>query len=642
MKTLIKNILSLVIFCGTFSSCNYLDVVPDNVATIEYAFRNRASCEKFLFTCYSYLPKHGDITYDPAMVSTDEGWFVTSPYLEGPGRNIARGEQNVSDPYMNAWSGTDGLPALWDGIRDCNIFLENVDLVYDLTPTEKKKWIAEVKFLKAYFHFYLFRMYGPIPIMDQNIPISASPDEVKVYREPVDEVIDYIAGLMDEAAQDLPEEREVIEGTEAGHINNLIAKSMRAKVLVYGASSLFNGNTDYVLLQDKRGKQLFPQSYDGEKWKRAADACKEAIDMCHAQGKNLYTNVDPQLTNVNDTFKIQTTYRQAICDRWNCELIWGGLNYDCNRLQKLSEARIVRMSGEQQTVVRTEWGPTLKMVEQYYTSNGVPMDEDKEWLSNKWYENRYNIRPEVSSGKEKFYVKEGEKTVYLHYNREPRFYASIGFDKGIYFGNGYVKFPEDVKYADFVKGGVSAGVSMSDMVSITGYCPKKMHSYKNAQTQNSASFEFYPFPIMRLADLYLLYAEALNEYSGPNKEVFHYLDLVRQRANLEGVEDSWRKYSTSPGKPSSQDGLREIIRNERAIELAFEGEYFWDLRRWKQIQKLNEQPMGWNVNADTPESFYTKTTVSPVYVEFSTRDYFWPIQEKELTVNTNLIQNFDW
>ena len=641
MNTVIKYILALVAFNGIFVSCNYLDVVPDNVATIDYAFRNRTACEKFLFTCYSYLPKHGDAVSDPAMVATDECWYLS--YIKWAGRNIARGQQNVSNPYMNGWSGTDGLPALWDGIRDCNIFLENVDKVQDLTPTEKKEWIAEVKFLKAYFHFYLFRMYGPIPIMDQNIPVSASSEDVKVYREPVDEVINYIADLMDEAAQDLPDEREVIEGTEAGHINNLIAKSMRAKVLVYGASSLFNGNTDYVSLIDNRGIQLFPQSYDIEKWKKAADACKEAIDLCHEQGKSLYATVDPQLSTVNDTFKIQTTYRQAICDRWNCELIWGGTNYDNNYLQRLSEARIVRQASEQINVIRTEWAPTLKMVEQYYTSNGVPMNEDKEWQTNNWYANRYDIRQEVFSGKERYYEKEGEKTVYLHYNREPRFYASIGFDRGIYFGNGYIKFPEDVKYADFLARGVSGMFSTTENLSITGYCPKKMHSYKNAQTANSANFEYFPFPIMRLADLYLLYAEALNEYGGPSNEVYKYLDMVRERVGLEGVENSWRKYSVTPGKPSNQAGLRDIIRKERTIELAFEGEHFWDIRRWKRIQELNDQPMGWNVTkGDTPETFYIVTSVSPTLVQLSVRDYFWPIKESEMTINTNLVQNFDW
>ena len=87
-----------------------------------------------------------------------------------------------------------------------------------------------------------------------------------------------------------------MEGTEAGRVYNLVAKAMKARVLAYAASPLFNGNTDYASLVDNRGVQLFPQTYDPEKWKKAADACLEAIDMAHAQNKRLYTSVDPLLS----------------------------------------------------------------------------------------------------------------------------------------------------------------------------------------------------------------------------------------------------------------------------------------------------------------------------------------------------------
>lgn len=644
MNTLVKQLI-IFVFLGSLASCSYLDVVPDNVATIDYAFRNRTACEKFLYTCYSYRPLEGDVVNDPAMVAGDENWYHS--YIKWDGRYIARGLQNATSPYMNFWSGVENdnsipIKPLWDGIRDCNIFLENVDKVEDLTASEKKRWIAEVKFLKAYYHFYLFRMYGPIPIMDENVPVSSTPDEVKPYREPVDDVVTYMAGLMEEAAIDLPPESGVIEGTEAGRVNNLVAKSMKAKVLVYAASKLFNGNADYAGMVDKRGIQLFPQSVDLEKWKKAADACKEAIDMCHAQGKSLYRVIDPQLSAVNDTFKLQTTYRQAICDRWNSELIWGGTNSDCAYRSRHAQARTMRFTPEH-TAVRCEWAPTLKIVEKYYSENGVPIEEDKDWATHNWYSNRYKVREAPSEGKEKYYVKEGELTAYLHYHREPRFYASIGFDRGIYFGNGYIKFPDNVKYCDFYAKGHSGMFSSTESFSITGYSTKKMHSYKNAVTETNDNVEFYPFPIMRLADLYLLYAEALNEYSGPSAEVFKYIDEIRNRVGLEGVEASWRNYSTNPAKVSSQDGVRSIIQRERTIELAFEGERFWDLRRWKQIQELNQQPLGWNVlRGENAADFYVVTPVSQTPVRFSVRDYFWPIKDEELTINNKLLQNYDW
>ena len=647
---MMKNILlKSLLFCIVLLeciSCNYLDIVPDNMATIDYAFRNRTACEKYLYTCYSYRPRHGDFQWDPAIAATDEVWCHS--YINTAGRYIARGMQKVNNPYMNFWSGAKSgdsfvIPALWDGIRDCNIFLENVDKVTDLPSYERDRWIAEVKFLKAYYHFYLFRMYGPIPIMDVNLPVSATPEEVKVYREPVDNVVDYIVNLLDEAAAGLPSNDDLVEGTEAGRVYNLVAKAMKARVLAYAASPLFNGNTDYASLVDNRGVQLFPQTYDPEKWKKAADACLEAIDMAHAQNKRLYTSVDPLLSTQNDTFKLQTTLRQAICDRWNCELIWGSTNNDQYSFVQRCQSRVLRVGAEMGTVVRTEWAPTLNTVEKFYSSHGVPINEDRDWVQNNWYSQRYEIRPEVSSGAEKYYVKEGQKTVNLHYNREPRFYANIGFDRGIYFGNGYNKFPDNVKHCEFCAKEYSGVASASEAFSVTGYGAKKMHSFKDAMTANDYSIEYYPFPIMRMADLYLLYAEALNEYSGPSGEVYKYVDMIRERAGLEGVQASWTKYSISPSKAATKEGLREIIQHEREIELVFEGQHFWDLRRWKRIQDFNEQPKGWNViQGDTQDLCYTVTSVAQTPVEFSVRDYFWPINEKEISINSNLVQNFDW
>jgi hypothetical protein len=643
MKTFNKKYLIISAICLICCiSCNYLDVVPDNVATIDYAFRNRTACEKYLFTCYSYLPRHGDLNNDPAIAGGDEVWRLSiQTYTSGEVSQLAQGNQSTVNPLFNFWSGENGAnTALWRGIRDCNIFLENVDKVHDLPDYEKRRWVAEVKFLKAYYHFYLFRMYGPIPIVDVNTPISASPDAAKFYREPVDAVVKYISDLFDEAANDLPSEREIIEGLEAGRIHNLIAKSMRAKTLVYAASKLFNGNTDYVKMIDGRGVQLFPQEYDPEKWKLAADACLEAIEMCHAQNKRLYDLVEPQLSSANDTFKLQTTYRQAICDRWNCELIWGSVNYDCSRLSLASQAKTMPVATEN-AGIKPEFAPTMKLAEKYYSNHGVPISEDKEWRDKGWYVDRYKVRPEPSSGIEKYLVKEGEQTAYLHYNREPRFYASIGFDRGIYFGNGYIKFPDDVKHCATRFKEYSGRLAAGDY-SITGYFSKKTHSYKNAITYNAVSVEYYPFPIMRLADLYLLYAEALNEYSGPSEDVFEYIDTVRARAGLEGVRESWEKYSTNPQKPNNKDNLREIIHQERTIELALEGERFWDIRRWKKISECNEQPAGWNAEGETAEDFYNVIVVAKKPVEFNVKDYLWPIKESELSVNKNLIQNYGW
>src|SRR5690606_38133836 len=101
------------------------------------------------------------------------------------------------------------------------------------------RWIAEVKFLKAYYHFWLFRLYGPIPLIKENIPVSASVDEVKRKRSTVDECVEYMVELIDEAAPDLP--KKIVNRTfELGRITQPIAFSLKAIVLVTAASPLFN------------------------------------------------------------------------------------------------------------------------------------------------------------------------------------------------------------------------------------------------------------------------------------------------------------------------------------------------------------------------------------------------------------------
>lgn len=637
MKSFIRIFLSLIALLSV-SSCDYLDIVPDNVATIDYAFRNRAMAEKYLFTCYSYRPAVGDLTDDAAMQG-DDCWWLYVLRGSSDASKISQGQQNVTSPLLDYWSGVS--KNLWKGIRDCNIFLENVDKVKDLPDFEKKRWVAEVKFLKAYYHFYLLKSYGPIPIIDVNLPITSGAEEVKVYREPVDKVFEYIVNTMTEAARDLPQAIEVVEGTEAGRVDKLVALSMKAQVLLYAASPLFNGNHDYAGIVDNRGISLFNTTFDPNKWKLAASACKEAIDSCLLEGKAIYNYVDPIVSLAPDVFKQEVKYRGAICDRWNSELIWGGTNNDCTTLSRKSQARIVTTDATMENMHSPEWAPTLKMVELYYSKNGVPINEDKDWINNGWYDNRFEIRPTASGTEDEYYVKNGQKTVYLHYKREPRFYASIGFDKGIYFGNGYYTWPTNVKYTDFFAKGLS-GMRASDNSSPTGYCVKKMHSFKNAQTTTTSSVEYYPFPVIRLADLYLMYAEALNEVGGPTDEVFTYLDAIRARAGLGGVKASWQSFSNNPEKPNTQAGLREIIHQERNIELAFEGKRFWDLRRWKQIEEYNVQPRGWNVMGENADDFYRVVNVAREPVSFSTKDYFWPIRESEIARNSNLIQNYGW
>ena len=155
-------------------------------------------------------------------------------------------------------------------------------------------------------------------------------------------------------------------------------------------------------------------------------------------------------------------------------------------------------------------------------------------------------------------------------------------------------------------------------------------------------YRAYAWPILRLSDLYLMYAEALNEVEGPTPTVLDYVDRIRERAGLQGVADSWTTYSSSPSKYTSKQGMRDIIQQERLIEFAFEGKRFWDLRRWKRaVDEFNKDITGWNYLGDEESEYYQIRTLNQQRF-VAPRDYLWPLSENTLLQNPNLIQNPGW
>jgi len=621
-------------FILAVSCSDFLDIVPDNVSTIDHAFKLRNEAEKYLFTCYSYLPKNGEPGNNIGLMAGDEIWMNYEKSYYYATWYIARGKQSKSSTLMNAWDGYNNYP-LFDGIRHCNVFLENVtdkDKIPDLTDNERERWIGEALFLKAYYHFLLVRMYGPIPIVRENLSIDASEEEVSVRREKVDDCFAYIVELLSDAAVKLPElilDRDM----ELGRITKPIALAVKAQVLLTAASPLFNGNTVYSDFKNHNGEPFFNQVYEQAKWQKAAEAAKEAVASSEKNGHTLYyfTNKTFSLT---DTTIVQMGIRQSVCERWNPEVVWGLSNSRAFDIQL--RCMVPLTSGQDHRTAEKVLSPPLKIARMFYTKNGVPIEEDKTLD----FSNELALRTGTKA--ERFNNAEGYKTVRLNFDREPRFYASMTFDGGVFYKYDSPTNSDQGTYTVKAKYGDIAGSSHAFYFNVTGYYIKKLVNWNMTLGTSGATYTVYPWPEIRLAEIYLMYAEALNEASGPVDEVFTYLDKVRARAGLEGIKDSWTKYSINPAKYSTKDGLREIIHQERLIELAFEGKRFWDLRRWKKATEYLNQPItGWNVYGTDNESYYQEVTV--YNQEFiAPRDYFWPINENELLRNTNLVQNPGW
>ncbi len=663
-------ILFLVVI---LSGCNnFLDILPDDKAELKDAFKDKYNAEKYLFTCYNSLPNYvtptntlglsggGDIIYSER--NTGGGLSSGPP---APMMAFLKGN-NTTNPFMNFWDGLNGAPRnLWEGIRHCNIFLESI-LVENGGPRDldeflRARWIAEAKAIKAYLHFYLFQLYGPIPIIDEAVPISEKGDKVNVYREPTDKVVDYIVNTLDEAIVDLPTMSELDVVSEFGRFTKTIALSIKAKTLVLGASPIFNNNNYYSGYKDKRGVELFPVGNKTERWERALEAVDIACRSAEAEGAIIHITTDGgnnairgiNMTNINDTTKMMVSLRQAVTESWNPEVIWA-INESTTMLQRwstmLSNDEWFNLAGSGGSDIGQRHAPTLNVVEQFYSSNGIPIDEDADWENNGWYQKRYNTQlPDDEHSK--YFVKRGQETAILHFNRSLRFYASVGFDGGIWegrekslteasFPNMYRHMGSGYKHAETYGG-----------YPYSGYLAKKLSHLKTTYTESRITLirEDYSFPIIRLADMYLLLAECLNEVGGPEKtdskgqNAFFYLDLIRARSGMEGVVDSWSKYALNryKTKPNDTNGLRDIIRQERMNELAFEGHFYYDVRRWLIAEEMFNKPiLGWNKDGENKKDFYNIRVL--LVPRFSMKDYLMPIRTNSLLQNPNLVQNPGW
>jgi hypothetical protein len=637
----LKNKFLAIIICSIslFMSCeDYLDIVPDGTQELNLLFNRKETAYNALANCYSYLPQN-DGTYASYVLASDE---LAVPVPKEPNAiKLMKGQQSVSSPLMGYWSGFSatgrGQGSLWEGIRSCNTLIENINLVVDMTQEEKNQWKAEAKFLKAYFHFLLISNYGPIPIVDVNLPISASDEAVRLDRKTVDECFRYVVETIDAAITDLPE--RIIGNNDIGRIDQVIAKSIKAKALLYSASPLFNGNTSlYGSFVNANGEHFFNQNNDDSKWGLAAEAAKEALDAAIDQGATMYyyTETAPLFDTNNFQFKLvrdQYNNRFAITDPWNSELIWGNSSPVTNgQYWQIQSPAMMKDPTSSSVEASWQWlSPSLRMVETYYTKNGLPINEDLSFE----YADRYNIT--TIGFNQRFYAQFANRTAKLNLNREPRFYASLGFDRGINRTWGSIW---NLKMRE---GEAHGRVANTGDYLVTGYALKKLvHQDSEGDAYNKTIT--YPWPMMRLSELYLNYAEALNELNGPSLEVYDALNKIRERAGIPSVQDAWSDvaYAATPNKHTIKEGLREIIQQERMIELAFEGHRYYDVRRWKLAEEYFTTPIkGWSVNEETEANYYQVTDVSQRAFN-APRDYLQPISFIELSRNPNLIQNPGW
>lgn len=650
MKNLWYN---LIIVCLVFlTGCTgFLDVVPDNdIETIESDFEKRENAEIWLKSCYVFLTINvAESMGNPAYLGADEycgGEYVRtklSTYV--PALFIGDGLQMAQSPYCNVWHKNQYFAA----IRYCNIFLEHIDGVYNMEDYEKKLWKAEVKAVKAFYYFDLMRRYGPIVLVDENIDANATIEEMMQSRRPIDECVDAIVKLCNEAINDLP--YMSAKPTEHSlYFNKEAVATLKALTLLYAASPLFNGNVAMQNFVNRNGEKLFP-AYDKEKWKKAALACDTAILICKEAGKDLVSGTgsapSPLLNKMMDIER--TWIGDAYSSKEAILVVNNSTDYDF-----LTQMTLVyspsQVSGYYDKSSYGCLGAPMKMVEMFYTEHGVPITEDKQWVASK-----YSMSKEADE-KYRNVLPLGIDILSLHRRREPRFYAMIAPDRSQWYRAHRTSGSITYKGVDInVRQGETLGSKLkrydeSTPQNITGYWIKKWLSsdvpFQDYHAAQKSSIQT-PRYIFRLAELYLAAAEAWNEYlEVPDNRVYEPLDKVRTRAGILEVRKAWETYAKNPGKVTTQTGMREIIQQEWNIEFAFEGRRYWNVRRWMTApEELNSPQYGWNVLSSTERGFYCDYD-QPMIVwrkrKFEApRDYFTPIRSEVIQIS-DIVQNPGW
>jgi hypothetical protein len=644
--------LLVAVLCNL--SCNkYLELVPDNVKTLEDYFKRRDMALNTLSKVYSYIPNDENITTTSwtlgdewiGEISTSQGISVSI--------GIMRGLQNAGKPLLNFWDGNKdaGVKSLYEGIRSANIFLDYIDIVEDMTPSEIENWKAQVKFLKAYFHFLLLRQYGPIVIMDKSIPLDAVSDDLFLRRNKIDECFDFIISLMNEAIPGLTERASL---NNLGQVDRVSALAIKARVMLFRASPFFNGNKQYYEdFLDHNGEPFFPLDEKIEKWQDALVAVEEAITLCEANGLELYEYegvsypYDRTDFAINDS-AMKTLYdlRMLIVDPWNKEVIWGK-TYSVTNDILASASNIILPAGygdgkvNNTSFSRQLFGASYRMLERYYTKNGLPLSDDISFDSYTQYDIITTPGVEDSEYQSlRGLLQPGTEVIKLYMNREPRFYANLGITGGYWRSH-------SVRVNTLMFYGADGGVNPNFLSNFlcTGIGVQKF-AHPQATADGYQMQIRYPLPLIRMADLYLMKAEILNEINGPGQPVWDEINKIRRRAGIPDVEVVWADATKvnprSLNNHLDKDKLRDIILQERGIELAFEGgNRFWDMHRHKKaLIEFSSSIMGWDYSGYNAEYFFA---LQPIQTRrFLFRDLLWPISVDELNINSNLIQNPGW
>lgn len=654
----------LLIPCCLLTSCNYLDVIPPAQADFDDTMKDEASTLGFLYTCYGYVPRVHPFNFQSFEYSADE---IASPKMwDDYQQQMAWGI--LSPSYYNSWGGDDmniWTPS-YNWLGYVHHFLSLIDELHPIgvTDDDKAQYKAECYFLEAYYHFRVLQAFGPCPLITEKVDPNITNDGIPG-RSHFDYCVDYIVNKLDDAAHILPAVRTT---EDLGRATSTICKCLKARVLLYAASPLWNGsffdpnwkNVNYET--PEYGKELVNTTYKKEKWDRALIACQQALTAADDAGYKLFdietANKKAERDGVglpfipgkeddtpeNKKFKERVRMFQYLVTANegdnNKEIIWGQrIDADVTNGGEATDSRLPnRVVKKSDGTLVGGWAglaPTLYAVQHFYTENGeLPELDAKFPVKKDWYTRFYEgtTSPALATNN-----LDGEDVkndiIKLNANREARFYAWIAFD-----GCEYAKKINDGNplWINF-KNTNTNGWHASDERNVvgTGYLSKKYidpnikFSANGSRTHNPSRR-----PFIRMAELYLNLAECYAALDDAPNAIIN-LNIVRKRAGIKELKTT----------DLSTMSITEWVRNERFVELYEEGHRYYDLRRWAIAPQMLKAGLRYGLNGllknPSFEEFNQPTLIDQPF-KWVDRSYLLPIWSRsdmdELYSNPQMVQ----
>ena len=635
MKTIFRNNLYIYILLSfILGSCNsFLDKAPDDAITLEMIFNDKKRAEEWLAAIYDNIPDalmdyNRNLGY--VFMSDDAQASIAMGQFYGEWQWIITNNQGGLNPTMKPKAERNLWLRTYKDVRSALIFIENIKPLplQNLSMEEVTQMKMEARFLIAFYYHKLIEQFGPVPLITHLLDAETPITEMSFPRTPMNEIIEWIDQQYLDLSNYFPAQYHNPD-MMFGRPNKGICLALRARLWLYAASPLFNGNSDFKDVKNHDGTPLFTQEPNIELWKKAAETTREFLDLAETGIYSLCVErhpngeIDPFQSLQNIFTTLGSVNKEIIFARSSNSHQW--YHRVCNPRGYAGQAGY--------------FGATQNLVDAFHMKNGLPpilgynkdlspIINESSGYTEEGFSTEEIIYPntlyDLGGESRKPGLVSDKGTFNMYVNREPRFYLSVWHnDQWI---------PGAKRKTDFKSGGVDGGPTHDSPQ--CGYLNRKAINPETDPRNNK--YLYQPAIILRLAEFYLNYAEALNEFNPQNPDILLYLNMIRERAGIPGYG------SESIPTPKTQNEMRDAIRREKRVEFALEGDIRYnDLRRWKIAEEVFKTPiMGMDRSASNNTDFYKRT----IYMHrvFDKKNYLYPILQDYLDNNPNLVQNKFW